>query len=132
MNTYDLFKAKSIKYLLVGGFNTICGYSLGVGLYLFLSEIFHTAIIAAIGNFFAISLSFVTYKLFVFKTTGDWASEYFRSFVVYGILALFSIFILWLFVDLLGIQIWWAQAFVVLITMFFSYFLHTRFTFKRQ
>jgi putative flippase GtrA len=132
MRIDERFSTKALTYLLAAGLNTICGYSLGVGLYLLLSETFHITVIAAISNFFAISVSFLTYKLFVFKTTGDWALEYFRSFILYGAMALFGILILWLFVDLFRIKIWWAQAFVISITALMSYFGHTHFTFRKR
>ena len=125
-----IFKTKSIRYLLAGGWNTAFGYFLGVGLYLLLSDRLHITLIAIICNILAISMSFLTYKLFVFKTSGNWLTEYLRSFVVYGTMALLGILLLWCFVDLLGVKIWWAQALVIFLTVFISYFGHKLFTFK--
>lgn len=127
-----LFKSKSIRYLIAGGWNTAFGYCLGVGLYLLLSDRLHITLIAVICNILAISMSFLTYKLFVFKTPGNWLNEYLRSFVVYGAMALLGILLLWCFVDLLGIGIWWAQALVIFLTVFISYFGHKLFTFKSR
>jgi putative flippase GtrA len=125
-----LFKTKSVRYLIAGGWNTAFGYFLGVGLYLLLSDRLHITLIAIICNILAISMSFLTYKLFVFKTHGNWLNEYLRSFVVYGTMALLGILFLWCFVDVLGVKIWWAQALVILFTVFISYFGHRLFTFK--
>ena len=121
---------KSIRYLLAGGWNTGFGYGVGVGLYTLLSSQLHVAIIAAIANICAITMSFLTYKLFVFKTAGNWMLEYGRSYLVYGSMALLSIVLLWTLVDYMGIDIWYAQALVVILTVCFSYLGHKFFTFR--
>ena len=127
---HKLLKKQSLRYLLAGGWNTVFGYGLGVGLYTILSSQLHVAVIAAIANILAITMSFLTYKLFVFKTTGNWLSEYGRSYLVYGSMALLSIILLWAMVDYLGVDIWYAQALVILLTVGVSYLGHKFFTFR--
>lgn len=125
-----LFEKKPIRYLLAGGWNTAFGYAVGVGLYTVLSDRLHVTIIAAVANILAITMSFLTYKLFVFKTKGNWLLEYSRSYLVYGSMALLSIVLLWGLVDYLGINIWYAQALVILLTVGVSYLGHKFFTFR--
>ena len=127
---HKILQKQSLRYLMAGGWNTLFGYGVGVGLYTVLSHELHVAVIAAIANILAITMSFLTYKLFVFKTTGNWLSEYGRSYVVYGSMALLSIALLWALVDYLGIDIWYAQALVVLLTVGISYLGHKFFTFR--
>lgn len=127
---HKLLEKQSLRYLMAGGWNTVFGYSVGVGLYTALSHELHVAVIAAIANIFAITMSFLTYKLFVFKTTGNWLSEYGRSYLVYGSMALLSIALLWVLVDYLGIDIWYAQALVIILTVGVSYLGHKFFTFR--
>ena len=127
---HKLLKKQSLRYLLAGGWNTVFGYGIGVGLYTILSSQLHVAVIAAIANILAITMSFLTYKLFVFKTTGNWLSEYGRSYLVYGSMALLSIVLLWAMVDYLGMDIWYAQALVILLTVGVSYLGHKFFTFR--
>ena len=127
---HKLLKKQSLRYLLAGGWNTVFGYGIGVGLYTILSSQLHVAVIAAIANILAITMSFLTYKLFVFKTTGNWLSEYGRSYLVYGSMALLSIILLWAMVDYLGVDIWYAQALVILLTVGVSYLGHKFFTFR--
>lgn len=122
---------KPLRYLLAGGWNTVFGYATSVGLYVFLADKLHIMVIAAIANIFAITMSFMTYKLFVFKTSGDWLLEYGRSYIVYGGMAIFGIVLIWIFVDILKWQIWYSQALVILITVGISYMGHKFFTFKR-
>ena len=127
---HKLLEKQSLRYLMAGGWNTVFGYGIGVGLYTILSSQLHVAVIAAIANIFAITMSFLTYKLFVFKTTGNWLSEYGRSYLVYGSMALLSIVLLWAMVDHLGMDIWYAQALVILLTVGVSYLGHKFFTFR--
>jgi putative flippase GtrA len=128
---HNLLQKKSLRYLLTGGWNTVFGYAMGVGLYALLSEYLHITVIAAVSNICAITMSFITYKLFVFKTTGNWILEYGKSYIVYGSMAIFGIVILWVLVDVLSINIWYAQALVILLTVGISYFGHKFFTFRQ-
>jgi len=123
---------KSVRYLLAGGWNTAFGYAIGVGAYILLSDRLHVAAIAAICNIFAITMSFITYKIFVFKTSGNWLVEYGRSYLVYGSMALLSIILLWIMVDYFKFKIWYAQGLVIFITVFASYLGHKYFTFRSR
>lgn len=127
---HKLLEKQSLRYLVAGGWNTVFGYGVGVGLYTILSSQLHVAVIAAIANILAITMSFLTYKLFVFKTAGNWLSEYGRSYLVYGSMALLSIVLLWALVDYSGMDIWYAQALVILLTVGVSYLGHKFFTFR--
>jgi putative flippase GtrA len=128
----DLWRRREWRYLLVGGFNTLVGYSLGVGLYLALSPLLHILVIGVIANFLAITVSFTTYKHLVFRTHGHWLEEYLRSYVVYGGTAVLGIMLLWLLVDGLRLPIWVAQGIAMLLTVIVSYFGLARFTFRRS
>jgi putative flippase GtrA len=121
-----------MRYLLVGGLNTLAGYCIGVGIYEICNSYISIVLIGVITNIFSITFSFVTYKLFVFKTSRGWISEYLKAYVVYGGVAAFGIFALWVFIDRLGISIWISQALVILVTVVVSYFGHAKFTFKRS
>ena len=75
-----------MRYILVGGFNTVFGYSLfallnwlsrGLGSYNYIYA-------AIVGNFIGISVAFLGYKWFVFRTRGNYLVEYTRCFGVYG------------------------------------------------
>jgi putative flippase GtrA len=128
----DLWRRREGRYLLVGGFNTLVGYSLGVGLYLALSPLLHILVIGVIANILAITVSFTTYKHLVFRTHGHWLEEYLRSYVVYGGTAVLGIMLLWLLVDGLRLPIWVAQGIAMLLTVIVSYLGHARFTFRRS
>ena len=124
-------ESQKIRYLLAGGWNTIFGYSLGVSLYVLLSPGLNTFVIAILANVIAISMSFLTYKVFVFRTTGEWLREYLRSYVSYGSTAVLGVFLFWFLVDVFGMNIWLTQLLCITMTATLSYFANKYFTFKR-
>jgi putative flippase GtrA len=123
-------KSAKFRYLAAGAWNTVFGYFIGVILYLFLSPHAHLVMIAIISNVIAITMSFMTYKLIVFRTPGNWLLEYLRCYIVYGFNAILGIFFLWLFVNVIGLNIWIAQGISIVVTVIISFFLHQRFTFR--
>lgn len=127
----DLWALREGRYLLVGGFNTLVGYGLGVGLYLALADRLHILVIGLIANVLAISFSFTSYKYLVFRSPGHWLAEYLRSYLVYGGSAVVGIMLLWLLVDGLRLPIWLAQGVAMSMTIVASYLGHDRFTFRR-
>ncbi len=124
--------SEKMRYLLAGGWNTIFGYLVGIGIFLLLNQYINIILIAILGNIISITMSFITYKLFVFKTRGHWLSEYLKCHLVYGVNTLLGTFFLWLFVDRLSFNIWLAQAAVILPVIIISYLMHKSFTFKRN
>jgi putative flippase GtrA len=78
-----------MRYLLVGAWNTLFGYGcffLIVHLFLRLmpsQPSLAASIASAVATLLNITVSFVGYKLFVFKTKGNFLREYARSFLVY-------------------------------------------------
>lgn len=120
-----------LRYLFIGVINAIFGYVTGVAVYLALQKIIHVVLIATFVNVITITFSFITYKIFVFKTKYNWLKEYLKSYIVYGSSALMSIVILWLLIDKVNMNIYVAQAATISITVAVSYFGHRYFTFKK-
>jgi hypothetical protein len=125
----DSYKA---RYLLAAGWNTLFGYGLGVSLYKLLYPLLSIFLIAVLANLISISMSFLSYKLFVFRTKGNWIREYLRSYVAYGGTAVLGIFIFWFLIDTLNVSIWLTQLFTITMTAVASYFFHKYFTFIRS
>jgi putative flippase GtrA len=121
-----------IRYLIAGAWNTIFGYFTGLGIYYSVGDHLHVLVVALMANVLAITMAFLTYKIFVFRTKGNWLVEYFRAYVVYGTTAVVGIGLLWFLVDGVGLQFWLAQGLAILITVVVSYIGHSRFTFRRQ
>ncbi len=124
--------ATQIRFLLAGIWNTAFGYLAGVGVWYMLSPMLGIVPIAAISNVIAITMAFLVYKLYVFKSRSNWLHEYLRSYVVYGANFLLSTALLWLTVKQLGMNIWMAQAVSLVAVAVFSWFGNSRFTFRHH
>jgi putative flippase GtrA len=78
-----------IRYLLVGAWNTLFGYGCFFLFARFFLRIlpsqpsFAASAAFAVATLVNITVSFIGYKLFVFRTKGNFVREYTRSFLVY-------------------------------------------------
>lgn len=118
------------RFLIAGLWNTLFGYVAGIVIYWLIGKAAGVIVVGILGSVVSISMAFLTHKLFVFRTKGNWLSEYLRSYVVYGGTAIAGIALLFLFVDILGIEFWLAQLLAILVTVTASYLGHSRFTFR--
>lgn len=81
-----------LRYVLVGGFNTVFGYGTFAGILFLLNHVvpqryLYLTVIAAslISTPLNITVAYFGYKLFVFKTRGNYLVEWFKCFGVYGV-----------------------------------------------
>ena len=74
------------RYLMVGAFNTGFGYGLFVALnYTFRSlGVYGSELASLFSNILAITVAFLGYKWFVFRTRGNYLREWLRCLSVYG------------------------------------------------
>jgi len=130
-----------VRYLLVGGFNTLFGYGLfaalnwsfrGLGSYSYMYA-------AVPANVIAISVAFLGYKWFVFRTRGNYLIEYIRCFGVYGSSALISLAGLPILVPILRRNLhnpeaapYIAAAILLVVTVVFSFFGHKNVSFRQN
>jgi putative flippase GtrA len=130
-----------VRYLLVGGFNTCFGYVLFVAFnYLFRAlGVYGSEIASLLGNIIAITVAFLGYKWFVFRTHGNYLREWLRCLSVYGSSVLFSLVMLPPLILLL--RRWYghsqmasnvAAAILTVVTVAASYFGHKHFSFRRS
>ena len=120
-----------IKYLLVGGWNTLFGIGL-YALFYYLMPSWNYLFITIPVNVIAITNAFLCYKLFVFKSRGNWLREYLRCYIVYGAGFSAGIFLLWLQVSLLAIPPVIANAAGNIIVIILSFLGHKYYSFKQQ
>ena len=122
--------AQAIRYFFAGLWNTVFGYIVGLLLYHYYGTKIGVFFVGILANIFAITMSFLTYKLFVFRTIGNWWKEYLKAYFVYGTSAFLGILLLTFFVDILKFEFWIAQGVVIVLGVLISYFGHKLFTFK--
>jgi putative flippase GtrA len=130
-----------IRYLLVGGFNTVFGYGLfallnwsftGLGSYSYMYA-------AVLANLIAITVAFLGYKWFVFRTRGNYFIEYIRCFAVYGTSALIGLAGLPILVETLRHYLhnpvqapYIAAAIMTVVAVSFSFTGHKKFSFRHR
>ena len=83
---YKLLEKQPVRYLIVGGFNTALGYGLLTLLtYLLTGLVPRSYLLAsAISSFIGITVAFLGYKRFVFRTKGNYWKEWLRCLLVYS------------------------------------------------
>ena len=121
---------EKIKYLLVGSWNTIFGYFVFLALYYPLVAKIHYIIIFVMANIISITNAYIGYKIFVFKTRGNYWREYLRFYVVYGGAMALNLALLPICVELFHLSPPLAQAGLIFINVIFSYYGHKKFSFR--
>lgn len=126
---------------MVGGFNTIFGY----GLFAFLNWAFtglgtYSYMYAAVlSNLIAITVAFLGYKRFVFRTRGNYLLEWLRCVGVYGSSMLIGLAGLAILVPILrrslqtpALAPYIAAAIMTVVTVLFSFFGHKNISFRQK
>jgi putative flippase GtrA len=127
----NIFNKIPKKFIIVGIINTFFGYIIGILNFFLFFNIFGIIFVGIFNNVISITFSFFMFKKFVFKTVNtNWISEYLRSYIVYGVKALFGILTLWLCIKIIGLNIYISQFFSMIITILLTYKGHKDFTFK--
>jgi putative flippase GtrA len=145
--------AQFVRYMLVGLWNTALGYGLfAYFTFLFTKHSVHGYIYAAVlANILSITVAFFGYKLFVFRTRGNYLTEFMRCVTVYGSAALPGFFLLAALKNLItqygknhprsfmvhghtltlqALAPYVAQAIITGCTVFYSFFGHRKFSFR--
>lgn len=91
----------ALRYLVVGAFNTLFGTLIYWACVWLCEDIgrFGYMVAAVMSNILAVSESFLSYKLLVFKTKGRWLPEYLKCWMVYGGASLINLALLPLCVE---------------------------------
>lgn len=129
------------RYLIVGAFNTVFGYSVfallnwsfaALGPYSYMYA-------WALANLIAITEAFLAYKWFVFRTRGKYIAEWVRCLGVYGSTMLIGIVTLPILVSMLRRTLhrpeqapYIAVALGTLLTVLLSFFGHKNISFRQS
>jgi putative flippase GtrA len=123
---------KPVRYLVVGGWNTVFGYLCFTALYYLTRPIgVHYAWVMIVSSAVAVTQSYLTQRYLVFqpkaKVTGR---EFVRFSLVYLFMLGFSIVAFPLLVESLGLHVLLAQAVLTAFSVVLSYVAHSRFSFR--
>jgi putative flippase GtrA len=117
------------RYVAAGAWNTVFGYGVFALLFACFSARIHYLLIAAFSNVLAISNAYITHKIFVFQTKGNYLREYLKYYVIYGTTALGGLALLAVLASGLGLNVYVAQACVLCVQTVVSFTGHRRFSF---
>ena len=133
--------AQFLRYLVVGAWNTVFGYTCFFLFNRWLATVMPAySYIAAnlAANFIAITVAFLGYKWFVFRTRGNYLREWLRTLTVYGASVAFSTLALAPLVGLIRHTTRYqsqapyiAGAVVAIFTVLSSFFGHRHFSFRK-
>lgn len=133
-----LFNPQFVRYVITGAWNTAFGYAVYAGLtYVLTPHVPYAYMVAgALGSVIAITMAYISYKLFVFKTRGNILREYGRFYIVYGAAALINLVLLPFAVKLAEylpvrneLAPYLGGAALMGITVIISFFSHRNFSF---
>ena len=129
---YQKHKNK-INYIMAGAWNTLFSYVTFIILY-YLTKPFklHIVIVLIFSQIISLTQAYITYKIFVFKTKGNYLQEYFRFYLVYGSSFIINLILILSFVDIMHMNPILSQGIIACIVVILSYFAHTNFSFMEK
>ena len=128
-----LLANQKVRFLMVGGFNTVFGYALFAGFYrlLFAALPFGYLLSLAASYAVAVTVAFFLYRRFVFPVVGRVRRDFLAFLGVNAVAIAVNFVLLPVLVEILGVRPLIAQAVVVVCTTLISYFGHRSISFRR-
>ena len=121
---------QKIRFILVGGFNTVFAYGVFALLFVLLNLPYLLTLI--IQYVITVNVSIVTMRYYVFRANGDFIQEYCKAWSVYIVMFLFNSIFLSFLVEVCHIQELYSQAIYLTISTIFTYLLHKYFSFFKK
>lgn len=133
---------EKLRFLLVGGFNTVLAYSLLNALDWLFGRINEAYALGAspevvanialiIQYIITINISVVTMRYYVFHSTGNWKKEFAKAWSVYIFLYLINAPIMTLLMVIFGLKTWAAQGIYLIFSTILTFILHKYFSFRK-
>jgi len=124
------YARQPLRFLVVGGWNTVTSYLVFALLYYLFSPYAHYLVILAAATVVNITNAFLCYKFIVFRTRGNYLREYLRFYTVYAVPIGLGLFLMTLAIEVLKMNPYLAQALITLGMTVVSYFGHKHFSFR--
>ena len=121
---------RKLRFLIVGGWNTLFGYLCFYGLYLLAANRVHYLIVTAVAHFINIIQAYVMHRWLVFRSDDKVTKEFLRFNASYIGTFLFGLLAMFLLVEAAALSPPVAQAIVILMNVVLSYVLHSRVSFR--
>ena len=121
---------QKIRFLLVGGFNTVFAYGVFATLYELAHINYNSALI--LQYFITVNVSFFTMRYYVFRSRGNIGAEYAKAWTVYIGMYFFNAFALNFFVWILGLYPLVGQAAYLVVSTILTFLLHKYYSFREH
>lgn len=121
---------EKLRFLVVGGWNTLFGYGMLWILDGLLHDHVHYTLILTLNWVIGVTQNLFTFKLLVFRTRGDWLKEYLRSYVVYAGAFMLNLAIVAAIMELWHPRLVIAQLPALAVVTVVSYVGHKYFTYR--
>jgi putative flippase GtrA len=122
-----LFRHKEVRFVFVGGINTIVGYGTFA---IFIAFSFPYLVANTLSTVIGVINSYLWNRFFTFKSKNRAIDEIARFSLVYFISYCFGMLFLWVIVGRMGVNIYIAGAMNIFVTTLISWFGHKNFSFK--
>lgn len=121
---------QKVRFVLVGGFNTVFAYMVFALLFALIGMPYLWALI--VQYFITINVSVLTMRYYVFKSEGDFWSEFCKAWSVYIFMFAFNSLSLGFLVEICRLNELVAQALYLIVSTILTYILHKYFSFMRK
>lgn len=122
---------RKLRFLIAGSLNTLVGLGMFPMLFIALEKYkLHYTIILTISQIICITFSYVSNKIMVFKTHGNYIREYGRFLLFHGFYFIVNLAALPAMVEIGHMNPMVSQVFFAFIIIVTSYAWHSRITFK--
>ena len=125
------WKSEKLRYLVVGAFNTGLGYAGFVLLFLLLNQRIHYLVIGLLAHAVAVCIAFANHRYLVFRSRAPWLKEFVRFNMSLVAVVLVGLLVLYVLVELCGLDPLLAQAIATPLTVIASYLMHRAFSLRQ-
>ena len=121
---------QKLRFLLVGGFNTLFSYVLFAFLVAIIMMPYKIALV--LNYIIAVNLSIFTMRYYVFRSFGNFLREYGKAWCVYLLVLILNYVSMYMMVDVYKMNELIAQAVYTFFITFFIYFMHKYVSFAKK
>lgn len=125
-------RSERLRFLFVGGYNTLFGYITFAAAYWFLHEEIHYVGLATAAHLIAVTNSFLTQRHLVFRSKGSWRHEFLRFQLCYLAMLPLGVGLLAFFYEIVGLHMMLAQGASLFVGIVASYVVSRYFTFSSR
>ncbi|MCC2312905.1 GtrA family protein [Cellulomonas xiejunii] len=126
-----LLTPQFVRFVLVGGVNTLFGFGLFALLQATLGQVWHYLLVTVVSHVFAVLEAFLMQRYVVFKVRDRFLGDLWRFSGVYVVVLVANLVVLPLLHDVVGLSLLVAQGLFMALSAVCTFTVHRLFTFRR-